>query len=159
MSGWRKRANHVRAEHLSLPLPTVSVILSPSQGVCLCIKSSQCFHFSLSSRLHWRVDAGLNTGEGYKRPKGIPVSSFCDLPAFFCYFPLSSLPLSSLPHFPQRVVGLPPFLLVPLLIKRLHSAWTVAASMQNGLWQFLSHQHLRRGWVFQESLCACVLIA
>lgn len=38
MSGCRKRANHVRAKHLSFSLSPLSPILSPS--MCVCIKAS-----------------------------------------------------------------------------------------------------------------------
>uniref|UniRef100_A0A3Q3AAG2 Uncharacterized protein n=1 Tax=Kryptolebias marmoratus TaxID=37003 RepID=A0A3Q3AAG2_KRYMA len=48
----------------------------------------------------------------------------------------------------------PPPVIAPLTRLCLDS---VAASMQNGLWQFLSHQHLRRTCrSFQRELWGCI---
>lgn len=133
---------------LSRSLLSVSVVCvykSLSRHAVTSLWALHCI--ALGRRKGWRQ------GGGYNQWRFLLGISF-DLPSLCA----SVTSPAHFPLFSQCVVHSPPVLPVHPLIKRVRSAWTVAASMQNGLWQFLSHQHHRRGWVFQESLCTSVCV-
>lgn len=136
--------NHVRVEEKSKSCEGIASLSPLSPTVYVCIKAS-LYMRSRRELVLIALQRRASLDERGDRPlsNGDPCVTVGDISLTFTPFCL--LLTLSLPS--RCVLGLPPFLLLLLLLllKHLFSAQTVAASMQNGLWQFLSHQHLRRG--------------